>query len=136
MRWNALVFGLIAPVVVGCAKPTAKVDTNIQVPETAPEPESFAVDPASSAAMPEAGSSTSTYTPPGSGGGSRTVVATAEGPGAGGTTTHRVARGDTLYSLARKYYNDPKRWTTIYDANRDKIASPKALPVGKTLVIP
>jgi nucleoid-associated protein YgaU len=31
--------------------------------------------------------------------------------------THRVAQGDSLYQLARKYYGDGSRWTLIRDAN-------------------
>ena len=144
MPRNAIIpafFVALVSIVSGCAKPTAKVEADYTVPEAPPAPELFAVDPAGSAVMPEAGSSTSTYNPPGSSSGnsaagnSDLVVASSGGPN-GGATTHRVARGDTLYSLARKYYNDPKRWKTILDANRDAIPSPKALPVGRTLVIP
>lgn len=136
MRWNAFLL-LALPAFAGCAKPAANVEANVQVPETALEPEPFGVDPAASAAMPEAGSSTSTYSPPKSPGGRGEVVVASNAATLGdGPLTHTVARGDTLYSIARKYYNDPGRWKTIYEANRDKIPSPKALPVGKSLVIP
>ncbi|HNQ21658.1 MAG TPA: LysM peptidoglycan-binding domain-containing protein [Phycisphaerae bacterium] len=49
---------------------------------------------------------------------------------------HTVARHDTLYSLARKYYNDQKRWKDIYEANRDKISDPNRIMVGQQLLIP
>ena len=151
MRTSALILVGLVVAIAGCPKPAAKVQADYSAPQAPPEPELFAVDPAGSAVMPEPGSSTSTYSPSsgsssgetsGAGGGSNTAVASSEWggssgmAGSGGATMHKVARGDTLYSLARKYYNDPKRWKTILDANRDKIPSPKALPVGQTLVIP
>ena len=49
---------------------------------------------------------------------------------------HVVAKKDTLYSLARKYYGDQSRWKDIYKANRDKIANPNLIYVGQRLVIP
>ena len=52
------------------------------------------------------------------------------------TRTHIVKRGDTLYDIARKYYNDPAKWSKIYDANYDIIEDKKFLRVGQTLVIP
>lgn len=56
------------------------------------------------------------------------------GGGAGGM--HTVARGDTLYKLARMYYNDQSKWRTIYEANRGQLSSPHMLRVGQQLVIP
>lgn len=48
---------------------------------------------------------------------------------------HRAVAGDTLRSLAGKYYGDPNLWERIYDANRDKVD--RGLPTeGATLVIP
>ncbi|MBI3565106.1 MAG: LysM peptidoglycan-binding domain-containing protein [Elusimicrobia bacterium] len=49
--------------------------------------------------------------------------------------SHRVATGDTLRSIAGKFYGDPNLWERIYDANPDKVD--RGLPVeGATLVIP
>lgn len=49
--------------------------------------------------------------------------------------THRVAAGDTLRSLAGKYYGDPNLWEKIYDANPAKVD--RGLPVeGAVLTIP
>ena len=50
--------------------------------------------------------------------------------------THAVQRKDTLYSLARLYYNDHRQWKEIYEANRDQIANPNMIKVGMILVIP
>ncbi len=49
---------------------------------------------------------------------------------------HSVQRRDTLYSLARLYYNDQRQWKKIYEANRHQIADPNKIKVGMKLVIP
>ena len=54
----------------------------------------------------------------------------------GGSRTHTVAKGDTLYSLARQYYGDQRRWKDIYNANRSTINDPNMIRVGQRLVIP
>ena len=46
---------------------------------------------------------------------------------------HRVQSGDTLHSLAMKYYNDASHWSDIYDHN--KLTS-STLVVGSILEIP
>ena len=53
-----------------------------------------------------------------------------------GPQTYTVKRGDTLYSLSRRFYGDGKLWTRIADANRDQIKDVKNLPVGAVLAIP
>ena len=55
-------------------------------------------------------------------------------PGAG--RRHTVTRGDTLFSLAQKYYGSRSRWHEIYDANRDVLPKPDALRLGMELKIP
>ena len=50
--------------------------------------------------------------------------------------TYTMQRGDTLYSLARRFYGDGKLWTRIAEANRDKFRDVTAIPVGTVLVIP
>jgi len=56
---------------------------------------------------------------------------------AAGARHHTVARGDTLFSLAQKYYGSRSRWRDIYAANRDLLASEKApLKIGWELKIP
>jgi nucleoid-associated protein YgaU len=57
-------------------------------------------------------------------------------PPAMGGQTYTVQKGDTLYSIARRYYGDGKLWTRIDEANRGKYKSPNAIPVGTILVIP
>lgn len=50
--------------------------------------------------------------------------------------TYVVRKGDTLFSLARRFYNDERRWRDIWQANRDKLPDPNKLAVGMTLVLP
>jgi len=49
---------------------------------------------------------------------------------------HTVTRRDTLYALARKYYNSERRWKEIYQANRDQLSDPNRIYVGQQLLIP
>lgn len=57
-------------------------------------------------------------------------------PTMGGGRTHTVQKGDTLYKLARQYYNDQARWKDIYEANRAEMGNPNQIRVGQRLVIP
>ena len=61
-------------------------------------------------------------------------------PKTGGATSgsryHTVQKKDTLYSLARQYYNDQHRWKDIYEANRSEISDPNKIRIGQRLVIP
>jgi len=47
---------------------------------------------------------------------------------------HKVAKGDTLYAIARRYYKDGSRWRTIARANG--ISDYGSLKVGQRLRIP
>jgi nucleoid-associated protein YgaU len=49
---------------------------------------------------------------------------------------HTVRDGDTLFSLARQYYQDDRRFVDIFQANRDTVPSPTRLTPGTVLVIP
>jgi len=54
-----------------------------------------------------------------------------------GSRYHTVAKKDTLYSIARVYYNgDHTKWREIYEANRAEISDPNRIRVGQRLVIP
>jgi nucleoid-associated protein YgaU len=53
-----------------------------------------------------------------------------------GPQRHTVQEGDTLFTLARRYYGDAERFDAIYQANRGVLRSPDPLPVGAELVIP
>lgn len=54
----------------------------------------------------------------------------------GAPRTHVVAKGDTLFSLAQKYYGDRSRWRDIYNANRDVMPTENSLRLGAEIKIP
>lgn len=47
-----------------------------------------------------------------------------------------VKKGDCLWNIARKYYNDGTKFTKIYNANKSIIKNPKLIYPGQKLVIP
>ncbi len=49
---------------------------------------------------------------------------------------HIVVKGDTLFSLAQKYYGNRSRWRDIYAANRDVMPSENSLRIGMEVKIP
>ena len=50
---------------------------------------------------------------------------------------HTVAKGDTLFILSQRYYNNKSRWREIYAANRDQLSSESTpLRIGMQLKIP
>lgn len=52
-------------------------------------------------------------------------------------TYHTVRKGDSLWKLARKFYNDSSKKDLIFEANRDKLATPETtLKPGWKLFIP
>lgn len=53
-----------------------------------------------------------------------------------GQRTHKVGKGDSLWSIAKKYYGDGSKYPNIYNANKDKIKDPNLIHIGWVLVIP
>lgn len=51
-------------------------------------------------------------------------------------TVYKVRPNDSLIKISRKYYGNEKKWTRIFDANRDSMSDPNALYVGQKLLIP
>ena len=49
---------------------------------------------------------------------------------------HVVVKGDTLFSLAQRYYGNRSRWREIYAANRNVLPNESALKLGMELRIP
>ena len=50
--------------------------------------------------------------------------------------THIIADGDTLARLAERYLGSGSVHDMLFELNRDILASPDVLPIGKTLKIP
>jgi nucleoid-associated protein YgaU len=51
-------------------------------------------------------------------------------------STYTVATGDTLWSISQRHLGDSALWKTIYELNRDKLASPEAVRVGQVIRLP
>ena len=49
---------------------------------------------------------------------------------------YTVGKGDTLQKISKKYYGTTKKWTRIYNANRDVLSGPDRIYPGQTLNIP
>ncbi len=50
--------------------------------------------------------------------------------------TYIVEKGDTLWSISRKFYGSGKSWRTIFEANQDVIASADKVRAGTEIKIP
>ncbi|WP_284246784.1 LysM peptidoglycan-binding domain-containing protein, partial [Methylobacterium haplocladii] len=50
--------------------------------------------------------------------------------------TAKITRGDNLWQISRRSYGDGKRYTVIYDANRDQIRDPNLIYPGQIFVMP
>jgi nucleoid-associated protein YgaU len=50
--------------------------------------------------------------------------------------THVVQEGETLTSIALRYYEDESKATFLYAANRSQVRSIADVPVGTVLIIP
>lgn len=57
-------------------------------------------------------------------------------PSSSAMARHVVAKGDTLYSISKRYYGNGNRWREIYEANRSTMSSETDLKIGTELVIP
>lgn len=49
---------------------------------------------------------------------------------------YEIKKGDTLWALAKKHYGDGRKYTKIYNANRDIIKDPNKLQIGWKIKIP
>lgn len=54
----------------------------------------------------------------------------------GGIRKHVVGKGDTLMSLAQRYYGNRSRWRDILEANKDVLKNKDGLRIGMELKIP
>jgi nucleoid-associated protein YgaU len=51
-------------------------------------------------------------------------------------TTYTVKKGDTLWTISKKFYNNGRNWKNIQQANKDVLSSPEDLKAGMSLNIP
>lgn len=49
---------------------------------------------------------------------------------------YTVKRGNCLWNIAKRFYGNGSKYTTIYNANRDKIKNPNLIYPGQVLWIP
>ena len=49
---------------------------------------------------------------------------------------YTVKRGDSLWNIAKRFYGNGAKYTTIYNANRSKIRNPNLIYPGQVLWIP
>ncbi|MCD6080309.1 MAG: LysM peptidoglycan-binding domain-containing protein [Candidatus Omnitrophica bacterium] len=49
---------------------------------------------------------------------------------------YKVGKGESLWTIAKKVYGDPTKWTVIYENNRDILTDPEKLRPGMVLKIP
>ena len=50
--------------------------------------------------------------------------------------TYKIKKGDTLWSIARKFYGSGNDWRKIYNANTDSISNPGKIKTGMEIRIP
>ena len=53
-----------------------------------------------------------------------------------GIRTYTIKKGDTLGAIAKNYYGDWKKYTIIFEANRDILDDPNKIYPGQVLKIP
>jgi 5'-nucleotidase len=129
----------------GCGE--KKQDMAQTAPASAqPEPMTFEGEAGPEAGQTNSGGETGTYNEGGPTANSDSGSASAPPPqrmdmppaetdsGAADKRTYTIQDGDTLYSLAKRFYGDGQQWQRIADANPD--ISPEKLPVGKQIAIP
>lgn len=61
---------------------------------------------------------------------------TADADRAASARTYTVKAGDSLSAIAKRELGDASKWTTIFEANRDKISNPDLIHPGQVLTIP
>ena len=114
------------PVIAPVPPPVSDITGAIYIgPDTGP---AVSMEAATNA-PPPAVDTGGTYAPPTPAG----TVAPAPGAPAG-SSVHLVKRGDTLWSIAQRYYGDGRRWGDIARANG--LTNPKKLAVGQRLTLP
>jgi LysM repeat protein len=50
--------------------------------------------------------------------------------------SYTVAKGDTLWAIAKKYYGDGSKYTKIFEANKGVLKNPNVIYPGQVLALP
>jgi LysM repeat protein len=50
--------------------------------------------------------------------------------------SYTVAKGDTLWAIAKKYYDDGSKYTKIFEANKGVLKNPNVIYTGQVLALP
>ncbi len=132
MRRIAFPLAVCCCVVVGCQQPddSMEPDQSAAVEYGALGPDAYMADASGSTDTPAVSGRDAEYET------QSIPLASYERPAATSGRTHVVAKGDTLFKLARMYYQDASRWKDIYQANQSTLADPNLIRVGQELVIP
>jgi 5'-nucleotidase len=151
MRWHWTLMATLAATLMlaaGCQEKKPQMAQGPSSGTAQPEPMSFdsASGPQGSAQASEGSAAAPAESGPSEAGGSSNAGSGSQpqrmdmppgessGPATGGERTYTVQEGDTLYSLAKRFYGNGQMWQRIADANPD--ISPKRLPVGEEIVVP
>ena len=51
-------------------------------------------------------------------------------------SVYKAGKGDTLFSISKKFYKDSAKWKLIYEANRNILPTPESIKPGMELRIP
>lgn len=145
LRWNAILMSIAVTcaLVAGCqdqntnekVAPEQPARTSVDIPPAPLTPE---VPPPTLAATPPEAEVTQASPAPEA---SESVAPLpkethAKKSAARASRTYVVRKGDTLQSIAKKYYGDSTKWRRIYDANRQRIKNPDKVSVGMKLIVP
>ena len=124
---------------------TKKSDRRLQVIEVEWSPVKVEKGPPASASRQEFSSAApvvedeeiSKELPPAPARASKTVIGdAAQAPKAMVMEKYTVRDGDTLQSIAKKFYGTTKRWKEIYVANQETVKSPDKIYPGQIIEIP
>ena len=57
-------------------------------------------------------------------------------PAAAAPETYTVAKGDSLWKIAKTVYGKGTMWKVIYEANKATVKDPNMIIVGQSLILP